>query len=76
MKSRRSVWNQNILFNELFKPEPVKIEKVRPAHLDMTDEQIDREFFNFGKADRTRMKKEAKRERLRMEVLCKLTKTK
>jgi len=73
MKTRRSVRNQNILFNELFRPAPVEIKKKRPAHLDMTDEQIDNEFFNFGKADRTRMKKEAARERLRMGVKCKLT---
>jgi hypothetical protein len=41
---------------------------VRPAYLDMTDEEIDARFWNYGKADKTRMKKEAARERLRIRV--------
>lgn len=68
MRTRRSVRNQNIIFKEMFQPEEVVVEKTRPAHLDMSDEQIDKTYFNFGKADKTRMKKEALRERLRNEI--------
>lgn len=65
MRTRRSVRNQNILFKELFQPTKVMVEKARPAHLEMSDEQIDKTYFYFGKSDRTRMKKEAARERSR-----------
>ena len=66
MRTRRSVRNQNILFRELFQPEKEKpVEAKRPAHLDMTDEQIDKAYWNFGKADKTRMKKQAAQERQR-----------
>lgn len=49
----------------MFQPAKVVVEKNRPSHLDMSDEQIDKTYFNFGKADRKRMKKEALRERQR-----------
>lgn len=38
------------------------------AHLTMSDEEIERTFWNCGKADRTRMKKQAANERLRISV--------
>jgi len=68
MRTRRSVRNQNTLFCELFQPAKVVVEKTRPAHLDMTDEQIDETYFYFCKSDRTRMKKEAAREILRSKI--------
>ena len=36
--------------------------------LTMTDDEIDQEYFHFGRADRTRMKREAAQERLRVQV--------
>ena len=68
MRTRRSVRNQNILFRELFQPAKLAVEKARPAYLDMSDDQIDETYFFFGKSDRTRMKKEAARERLRSKI--------
>ncbi len=66
MKTRRSPRNQEILFKQLFQPQQqAATERQRPAYLDMTDAEIDREYFNYGKADRTRMKKLAAQERLR-----------
>ena len=38
----------------------------QPAHLTMTDAEIDHAYFNFGKADRKRMKKEAQAHRDRI----------
>jgi len=35
----------------------------------MTDEEIDAAYWRVGKADRTRMKKEAATERLRQEAM-------
>lgn len=72
MRTRRSVRNQNILFRELFQPAPVITPKIRPAHLDMTDAQIDQTYHHYGKSDRTRMKKEAATERLRIQVQAQL----
>ena len=66
MRTRTSVRNQNTLYRELFQPEKDKpVEAKRPAYLDMTDEQIDKVYWNFGKADKTRMKKQAAQERQR-----------
>ena len=49
------------------KPAPQKISSAKPW-LTMTDKEIDQTYFHFGKADRTRMKKEAAKERLRIRV--------
>ena len=45
-------------------PAPVK----NTAYLSMSDAEIDSNYYHYGKADRTRMKREAARERLRLEV--------
>lgn len=76
MKTRRSARNQNIMFNALFKPAPPPpaAPPVRPRYLDMTDAEIDAAYSFVGKADRTRMKKAAAHERLRIEVKEKLSK--
>lgn len=69
MRTRRSVRNQDRLFKDLFKPESQTVEQTRSPHLDMTDEEIDRAYYLVGKADRTRMKKQAEQERLRKKVV-------
>lgn len=66
---RNSAQKNDRLFKQVFpdtRQQPVI--KVRPPYLDFTDEQIDRLYFMCGKADRTRMKKEAKHERERLAV--------
>lgn len=65
MRTRTSVRNQAILFRELFQPTNPVIKVKRPAYLDMTNEQIDKNYFNIGAADKTRMKKEAAKDRQR-----------
>lgn len=66
---RHSAKHNERLFKALFpptpRPQPIA---TRPAHLDMTPEQIDSIFWQTGAADRTRMKKEAAKERQREEV--------
>jgi hypothetical protein len=47
---------------------------VNKAHLAMTDEQIDSTYWNMGKADMTRLKREAAKERLRLQVKAELEK--
>jgi hypothetical protein len=58
--------------NENRQPAPAPI--VNNAHLSMTDEQIDSAYWNMGKADRTRLKREAAKERLRLQVKAELEK--
>jgi hypothetical protein len=66
---RNSSKKNNRLFKQMFPDtRQIKIIKVRPPYLDLTDEQIDRLYFTMGKADRTRMKKEARHERERLAV--------
>lgn len=66
---RNSARKNERLFRQAFpKPQAQKPQATRPAWLDMTDESIDLVYFTFGKADRTRMKREAALERLRLQV--------
>lgn len=67
---RNSAAKNDRLFAQMFKPAQTIVIKPTglPMWLDMTDEQIDQHYFNFGKADRTRMKQQAVQERLRKEV--------
>jgi hypothetical protein len=58
--------------NEYRQPAPTPIKNT--AHLTMTDEQIDSTYWNMGKADRTRLKREAAKERLRLQVKAELEK--
>jgi hypothetical protein len=58
--------------NENRQPAPAPIKNL--AHLGMTDEQIDSAYWNMGKADRTRLKREAAKERLRLQVKTELEK--
>jgi hypothetical protein len=66
MRTKNSVRNQNTIFRELFQPPQAEtVTPNRPAHLDMSDEEIDKVYWKFCKADKTRMKKEAGNERQR-----------
>jgi hypothetical protein len=67
---RNSAKKNDRLFKQMFPDTRAQKSafKVRPPYLDLTDEQIDRLYFTCGKADRTRMKKEAKQERDRLAV--------
>jgi len=42
--------------------------QIRPAHLDMTDEEIDAAYFHMGKTSRNILKREARNERERKSV--------
>ena len=67
---RHSAKKNDRLFKQVF-PDTrytTQLPKVRPAYLDLTNEQIDRLYFMCGKTDRTRMKKAAKHERERLAV--------
>lgn len=68
MRTRTSPRNQEILFRDLFRPEKVVIVPQRPAHLDMSDQEIDRTYWHFNKRSRNQMKREATKERLRAQV--------
>lgn len=65
MRTQRSVRNQNILCKELFKPPDKAVDAIRPAHLDMTDDEIDKAYPTMGKTSRNSLKREAAKERLR-----------
>lgn len=68
MRTRTSPRNQDRLFRELFQPEKIIIEPRRPAHLDMSDQEIDRAYWSTSKTSRGQMKREAAKERLRAQV--------
>jgi len=66
---RRGYRYQRNLYNYLFRPPPKpKVIPARHPWLDMTDDEIDKAYFHFGKASRTNMKKEAAVERQRLAV--------
>jgi len=75
MTKRQSWRKQQSIFNDVFR-EPIKHfdPKPKPDYkpsrlwLTMTDEEIDRKYYHVGKADRTQMKKEARKEQARIEV--------
>ena len=75
MKTRRSWRNQEILWCALGGDKAIKFVETQ-LWLDMTDAEIDCEYFHFGKTDRTRMKKQAAQERLRLQVQAVLTQEK
>jgi len=64
MKTRRSTRNQNILWRSLGGPRDV-VNQVRPAHLDMTDAEIEKRYWHFPKASLNQLKREAAQERLK-----------
>lgn len=68
MRTRRSIRNQDILFKQLFQPVTEPMPPSRPIHLDMTDEEIDKHYWDVNKRTRTLLKKEAAKERLREHV--------
>ena len=71
MKTRTSRRNQDRLWRILATDGsvPPKIKVVADIrYLSMTDSEIDQAYMVCGKADRTRMKKAAAKERLRLQV--------
>ena len=68
--SKRRSWRQvNQDFNQAFpRPEQPAPTSPQKPWLTMTDEEIDAAYWRVGKADRTRMKKDAATERQRQEV--------
>lgn len=69
MRTRRSHKNQGRIWRYMTPPTAPKPEPtVLLDYLNLTDEEIDQKYTRLGKADRTRMKREAQRHRERAMV--------
>lgn len=75
MRKRRSYKKIAQDFNHVFSYEGQNRDKakIKPLYMKddgsiMNDEEIDRAYYHFGKADRTKIKKDAENERQRIKV--------
>ena len=67
---RRSAKQIGRDFKHVFQYEDnnVEVENCCKPWLTMTNEEIDQNYWNIGKSDKCRMKKEAEQEKLRLQV--------